>query len=348
MKINVNTSRSYTVTVEKGVLDQVGPLAAQLKKPGAKAMLISDSHVMPLYGQRVQGSLESAGFPVRSFVFPAGEEHKQLATVMEMYRALAEGGFTRTDFIVALGGGVTGDMGGFAAATFLRGMDFLQAPTSLVAQADASVGGKTGVDLPFGKNLVGAFHQPIAVASDPEALATLPPRHVNDGLGEVIKHGCIADPALFEALDQGAALGDWEEVVGRSVAIKRDFVEADVGDNGRRMILNFGHTCGHALEKLHRFQGLSHGEAVGMGMLLACRAGEKLGVTVPGTGARVRRVLERYGLPVEPGFSCQEIVEATALDKKSDGDSLRFILIKDIGESFIHPLTRGQLLTALG
>lgn len=347
MKIPVNTGRPYTVTVERGALDQVGLLAAQLKKSGAKALLVSDSNVAPLYGDRVEASLKTAGFQTRRFVFPAGEEHKRLETVMDIYRALAEGGFTRTDFLVALGGGVAGDMGGFAAATFLRGMDFIQVPTSLVAQADASVGGKTGVDLSFGKNLVGAFHQPIAVVSDPEALSTLPQRYVNDGLGEVIKHGCIADPALFEALEEGAVLEDWENVVARSVAIKRDFVEADTRDTGRRMILNFGHTCGHALEKLHRFQGLSHGEAVGAGMLLACRAGEKLGVTAPGTGERLRRVLERYGLPTEPGFSVREIVEATALDKKSDGETVRFILIKDIGESLIRPMTREELLEAL-
>lgn len=347
MKIEVKTTRPYTVTVERGALDQTGPIAAALKKPGTRAMLISDSNVMPLYGQRVRASLEAAGFRVAAFTFPAGEEHKQMSTIMDMYRALAEGGFTRTDFIVTLGGGVAGDMGGFAAATFLRGMDFMQVPTTLVSQADASVGGKTGVDLPFGKNLVGAFHQPIAVVTDPDALSTLPRRYFNDGLGEVIKHGCIADAALFEALERGAALDDLEQVVGRSVAIKRDFVEADTRDTGRRMILNFGHTCGHALEKLHHFQELSHGEAVGIGMVLACRAGEKLGVTAPGVGARVAAVLRQYGLPTEERFTPEEIVEATALDKKSDGDTLRLILIKEIGESLIYPISREELLGAL-
>lgn len=348
MNIEVRTDRPYTVTVERGALDRAGELLRPLKKPGTRVMLISDSNVMPLYGRRLRESLEGVGFPVSEFIFPAGEEHKQIDTVCDMYRALSEGGFTRTDLIVTLGGGVTGDMGGFAAATFLRGMDFAQVPTTVVSQADASVGGKTGVDLPFGKNLVGAFHQPLAVLADPEALRSLPQHFFNDGLGEVIKHGCIADQTLFTAFEQGAALEDMEQMVARSVSIKRDFVEADAHDTGRRMILNFGHTCGHALEKLHSFQGLSHGEAVGMGMVLACRAGERLGLTAPGTEDRIARVLAQYGLPTESGFSPQEIVEATALDKKSDGDSLRFILIKDIGESFIHPLTRGQLLTALG
>lgn len=350
MKIEVRTQRPYTVTVERGAIDRVGELAAGLKKPGARAMLISDSNVMPLYGERVRGSLEAAGFSVKEFVFPAGEEHKQIATVCDMYRALSEGGFTRTDFIVTLGGGVTGDMGGFAAATFLRGMDFIQVPTTMVAQADASVGGKTGVDLPFGKNLVGAFHQPIAVVTDPDALITLPKHFFNDGLGEVIKHGAIADRELFEALENGEAEEqgfDLEQVVGRSVSIKRDFVEADTRDTGRRMILNFGHTCGHALEKLHGFKDLSHGEAVGIGMVLACKAGEKLGVTEAGTGERIAGVLRRYGMPTEPGFGMKEIVKATALDKKSDGDNLRFILIPRIGESLIRPMSRGELLEAL-
>ena len=347
MKIEVKTDKPYTVTVERGAIDRAGEIVRPLKKPGTRVMLISDSNVIPIYGGRVRGSLEAAGFPVSEFVFPAGEEHKQIATVCDMYRALSEGGFTRTDLIVTLGGGVTGDMGGFAAATFLRGMDFVQAPTSLVSQADASVGGKTGVDLPFGKNLVGAFHQPIAVVTDPDALSTLPKHFFNDGLGEVIKHGAIADRELFEALERGAALEDLEQVVGRSVSIKRDFVEADTRDTGRRMILNFGHTCGHALEKLHGFRGLSHGEAVGVGMVLACRAGEKLGVTEPGTGERIARVLRRYDMPTEPGFAAEEIVEATALDKKSDGDTLRFILVPGIGESVIRPMTRGELLEAL-
>lgn len=353
MNIEVRTDRPYTVTVERGALDRAGELLRPLKKPGTRVMLISDSNVMPLYGRRLRESLEGVGFPVSEFIFPAGEEHKQIDTVCDIYRALSEGGFTRTDLIVTLGGGVTGDMGGFVAATFLRGMDFAQVPTTVVSQADASVGGKTGVDLPFGKNLVGAFHQPIAVISDPDALSTLPKHYFNDGLGEVIKHGAIADKELFEALERGGAqeqsiaLEDLEQVMGRSVSIKRDFVEADTKDTGRRMILNFGHTCGHALEKLHGFRDISHGEAVGIGMVLACKAGERLGVTEPGTGERIAGALKKYGMPTEPGFAMEEIVAATALDKKSDGDTVRFILLPRIGESLIRPMTRKELLEAL-
>ena len=322
-------------------------MALLSRKPGSQAMLVSETNVSPLYGERVRASLEGAGFAVFSFVFPAGEGSKQLSTVLDMYRALAREGFTRTDFIVTLGGGVAGDMGGFAAATFLRGMPFLQVATSLLSQVDASVGGKTGVDLPLGKNLVGAFHQPLAVLTDPETLATLPERFFRDGMGEVIKYGCISDGPLFAALEPGTALEDLEEVLARCVACKKSFVEEDARDTGRRMILNFGHTFGHALEKLHGFQDLSHGEAVGIGMVLACQVGERLGVTPAGTGLRVAAVLGRYGLPTQDSFSWEEVVEATALDKKSDGSTLRLILLSQLGEGVIYPVTRDGLLRAM-
>lgn len=347
MKIKVNTVPAYEVTLSPGVIDQVGGIALGIKKPGAKAMLISDSTVFPLYGERVKTSLKEAGFAVSEYVFPAGEEHKQLSTVTDMYRAMSEAGITRTDFAVTLGGGVTGDMGGFAAATFLRGIPFLQVPTTLLAQVDASVGGKTAVDTPFGKNLVGAFHQPMAVAADPDVLKTLSKRHFNNGMGEVIKHGAIADEALFEALEDGTALEDMTALLGRNIQIKRRVVELDSRDTGERMKLNFGHTFGHALEKLTNFSGLAHGEAVGIGMLWACRAGESLGVTAPGTGERIKATLERCGLPTETPFSKEEIVAATALDKKSDGGSLRLILLKKIGEAVIYPIAREELLKIL-
>lgn len=344
MKIEIKTDKPYAVTIEPGALDRVGETAREVEKPGARAMLISDSNVFPLYGDRVLASLEKAGFRVSRFVFPAGEPSKQIATVCNMYQALAEADFTRTDFIVTLGGGVTGDMGGFAAATFLRGISFLQVPTSLLSQVDASVGGKTGVDLPFGKNLVGAFHQPAAVVTDPETLKTLPDHYFRDGLGEVVKHGCIDVAPLFEALEQGTALDDPEAMIAACVDSKRKFVEEDTKDTGRRMVLNFGHTFGHALEKLCGFQGLSHGEAVGIGMVLACRAGERLGVTPAGTGERIKAVLERYNMPTSHGFSKEELIAATALDKKSDGDSLRFILLTGIGACRIYPISREELL----
>ena len=228
MKIQVKTDRPYAVTIQRGVLDQAGALLAQVKKPGCQVMIVSDSNVFPLYGQRVAASLEGAGFRVSQFVFPAGEEHKQIATVCQMYEALAQNGFTRSDLLLTLGGGVAGDMGGFAAATYLRGIPFVQVPTTLLSQVDASVGGKTGVDLPFGKNLVGAFHQPLAVLADPDTLQTLPERYFRDGMGEVIKYGCIQAPDLFQALEQGTALEDLESVLAQCVACKKILVAANL------------------------------------------------------------------------------------------------------------------------
>ena len=343
MKLDIETACPYSVYIESGLLDRVGELAQKTRKPRSQAMLISDSNVFPLYGERVSASLERAGFAVSTFVFPAGEPSKQISTVCQMYQALAEKGFTRTDFIVTLGGGVTGDMGGFAAATYLRGIPFIQVPTTLLSQVDASVGGKTGVDLPFGKNLVGAFHQPEAVLTDPDTLKTLPEHFFRDGMGEVVKYGCISDQPLFQALEAGTALENLEDLLARCVASKKSFVEEDTRDTGRRMILNFGHTFGHALEKLHNFEGLSHGEAVGIGMVLASRVGEELSVTPKGTAERILTVLGQYGLPTSSQFSWEEIVDATALDKKSDGSSLRLILLKEIGDAVIHPVTREDL-----
>ena len=347
LKLDIKTAQPYSVTIENGLIDRVGETVLETRGPGAKVMVVSDSNVFPLYGERVTASLEKAGFRVSAFVFPAGETSKQIATVCDIYRALAENDFTRTDFILTLGGGVAGDMGGFAAATYLRGIGFFQVPTTLLSQVDASVGGKTGVDLPFGKNLVGAFHQPLGVLTDPETLDSLPERFFRDGMGEVIKYGCIADKPLFEALEAGTALQDLEGVLAQCVRCKKELVEQDTRDTGRRMILNFGHTFGHALEKLHNFQELTHGEAVGIGMVMACHVGERLKITPSGTGQRVTRVLEQYGLPTQDRFTWEQVVDATALDKKSDGDTLRVILLSDVGESVIHPITRDMLKTLL-
>ena len=301
MVIEIKTDKPYEVIVEDGVLDRAGEKIAPLVRPGSRAMIVSETNVFPIYGERLKASLEKAGIHTAEFVFEAGEPQKQLSTVMQIYEALAENDFTRSDIIVTLGGGVAGDMGGFAAATFLRGMDFVQVPTSLLAQVDASVGGKTGVDLPFGKNLVGAFHQPRLVLADPQTLSTLPDAYFTDGMGEVIKYGCIADAALFDKLEQGQVIDHLEETICRCVLCKQHFVEA--------------------------------GEV-----------GESLGITEKGTAARIRRVLESYGMPTESAFDFAKVVEATALDKKSFGKTLNLILLKQIGESVIHPVDRNYLV----
>jgi len=344
MEMTVHTAKPYEILLERGLLSRAGEECAKLFAPGARVMLISDSNVYPLFGEKVAVSLREAGFRVFSCTFPAGEQSKQLSTVEGFYRALAENNFTRSDFVVALGGGVTGDMAGFAAATFLRGIDFVQVPTSLLAQVDSSVGGKTGVDLPFGKNLVGAFHQPRLVLIDPDTLDALPPHFFADGMGEVIKYGCIRDKDLFENLEKQDVKEHLEEVIFRCVDCKRQIVEADALEKGERMLLNFGHTLGHAMEKLRDFQGLSHGEAVGIGMVLISKAGEKAGLTQPGTADRIAALLEKYGLPTKTTDTPAELAAAASLDKKTDGDNLHLILLQTIGESCIHTIPAADLL----
>jgi 3-dehydroquinate synthase len=343
--IKVNTSVPYSVIVENGAIKKLGEVAAAVCKKNAKVMVISDTNVFPLYGEGVMESLEKCGLKPFQFVFEAGEESKNLGTVSKMYRALAENQFTRSDMIVTLGGGVTGDMGGFAAATYLRGIDYIQVPTSLLAQVDSSVGGKTGVDLPYGKNLVGAFHQPKAVISDPSVLQTLPKDYFTDGMGEVVKYGCIWDKDLFFQLETGAAVSHLEDTICKCIDCKRQLVEEDARDTGRRMILNFGHTFGHALEKLHGFQGLSHGRAVAIGMLMATKISESMHLTKQGTAARLEELLKQMDLPtVDTEFTTEQIIDATALDKKNFGKTLNLIFLEEIGQAFIHQAERNYLV----
>ena len=254
-------SKSYDIEIERG-------------------LLITDSHVGPLYASLLQESLEKEGVAVAVLTFPAGEESKNLQTLGSLYDGLAEAGLTRSDAVVALGGGVTGDMGGLAAATFLRGIAFVQIPTSLLATVDSSVGGKVAIDLSSGKNLVGAFYQPKVVFIDPELLKTLPVRYLHDGLAEVIKYGCIMDKELFMMLEKiqndTELLARADEIIETCCNIKARIVEHDEFDTGERMLLNFGHTLGHAVEKTFHFDKYSHGEGVGIGMVLLTRRSEKL------------------------------------------------------------------------
>lgn len=352
MVIEIKTDKPYEVIVEDGVLDRAGEKIAPLVRPGSRAMIVSETNVFPIYGERLKASLEKAGIHTAEFVFEAGEPQKQLSTVMQIYEALAENDFTRSDIIVTLGGGVAGDMGGFAAATFLRGIDFVQVPTSLLAQVDASVGGKTGVDLPFGKNLVGAFHQPRLVLADPKTLSTLPDAYFTDGMGEVIKYGCIADEALFEKIERlgsrEALAPELDEIIARCCAIKARYVHEDPHDHGVRMQLNFGHTLAHALENTMGYGVLLHGEAVCIGMVAAAGWGEALGVTPAGTGARIERVLRAYGLPTERDerLTRAHLAAVMALDKKAEGDGVRCVLLTKIG-ACTGTVIRGAQLEAL-
>lgn len=348
MELTVRTSQSYKIIIERGCISQIGARAAELFKPGAKALIVSDTNVQPIYGAQISHSLTESGFSCFPFAFPAGETSKRLSTIETIYSILSENRFTRSDFIIALGGGVTGDMAGFAAATYLRGIQFIQVPTTLLAQVDSSVGGKTGVDLLQGKNLVGAFHQPALVLIDPDTLATLPPRYFSDGMGEVIKYGCIKSRALFNLIQSADIHDNMENIIFCCVDIKREVVEHDEFDTGERMLLNFGHTFGHALEKLYHFENLSHGEAVGIGMVSMARFGEIAGVTASGTADEIISVLKKYNLPVEDGTPLEHIVETTTLDKKSNGSTINVILLQEIGRSFVKALSREELAEFCG
>ena len=340
-------SKSYNIEIERGLLSLVGSRIKTLLPKAEKIAVITDSNVGPLYASLLQESLEKEGVTVTVLTFPAGEESKNLKTLGFLYDSLAETGLTRSDAVVALGGGVTGDMGGLAAATFLRGVAFIQIPTSLLAMVDSSVGGKVAIDLSGGKNLVGAFYQPKAVFIDPDVLKTLPVRYLHDGLAEVIKYGCIMDKELFMMLEKIKSdeelLTHVDEIIEICCNIKARIVEHDEFDTGERMLLNFGHTLGHAVEKTFHFDRYSHGEGVGIGMLLLTYRSEKLGLTESGTSDRIAALLQKFRLPVAVDMQQQDFLQAIALDKKKRGSHLTLILLKKIGESFLQRVEFSKL-----
>lgn len=340
--IDVKTGRPYKIYIEHGIIKDAGKYVRDVSD-AVRAVIVSDSNVAPLYAETVKKSLQENGFETSVFVFEAGEERKRLSTIEKMYTHFYEHDITRTDIIVALGGGVTGDMAGFAAASYLRGIDFVQIPTSLLSQVDSSVGGKTGVDLPTGKNLVGAFWQPNVVLIDPDTLKTLPPKFFNDGMGEVIKYGCIRSRTLFERLENEDAKDIVDDIIFESVSIKRDVVENDERDTGERAILNFGHTFGHALEKLYDYSGITHGEAVALGALMLTRITEEKGITESGSADRILALLKKYNMPSETKFSLSEIIAATRGDKKSSGKGLNFIFLREIGVCFINKISTEKM-----
>ena len=346
IRVNLG-AKSYNIEIAAGLLDTAGEKIRSISK-AQRAAIISDSNVDALYGERLQEVLAGSGFKVTRIVFPVGEKSKCLAELARIYDRLAEAGITRSDLVVALGGGVTGDLGGFAAATFLRGIDYVQIPTSLLAQIDSSVGGKTGVDLPMGKNLCGAFHQPILVLIDPQVLRTLPDVFFSDGMGEVIKYGCIRSAELFALLEQASAKDRIHEIIYACVDMKRVVVEHDEKEAGERALLNFGHTAGHAIEKLWNYQTVTHGAAVGIGMVLAARAGEGAGLTEPGTADRIAALLQKYNLPVADTHSIDAIVDAMQADKKRTADGMKLVLLRKIGDSFIDPVDLPTLRTMFG
>ena len=343
--VTVRASRTYDVRVGSGLLAQTGAVLRALGA-GEKVMLVSDSNVYPLYGAAVEKALESAGFAVSRFVLPAGETSKNLTNYGALLNAMCEAGMGRCDTVAALGGGVAGDLAGFAAATYQRGTGLIQLPTSLLAAVDSSVGGKTAVDLPAGKNQVGAFYQPQAVLCDVGTFATLPETEVRNGAAEIVKYAMIADADLFSLLEEAPVSAHYEEIVARCVAIKRDFVEADERDLGLRMMLNFGHTVGHAVEAASKYE-IPHGQAVAIGMAAITRAAVAGGRCAPAVEERLTALLKGIGLPTELPYGAETLSEIAITDKKSAGDAIRLILPREIGKCEIVPVDKGALCSLL-
>lgn len=349
MQVGLN-ERSYEIRIERGCLAHCGQLAAEVLS-GKTVCVVTDSHVAPLYADTVLESFRRAGFVAHLLTVAAGETSKTPQQLAFLWEELARLGLTRADCVVALGGGVVGDLTGFAAATFLRGVDFVQIPTTLLAQVDSSVGGKVAVDLLAGKNLAGCFYQPRLVLMDPDTLQTLPDRVFADGMAEVIKYGCIWDAAFFEELaalaGRAGVEARLEHVLYTCCDIKRRVVEEDEFDTGLRMLLNFGHTFGHVYEKAYHYETYTHGEAVAAGMVTAARIGQRLGRTPAGTDARIAQVLAAYGLPTDIEAPFSEYETTMALDKKSLGGDIRLILLETLGKAVAVKLQKAQVLDLL-
>jgi 3-dehydroquinate synthase len=337
---------SYDILIGAGLARDLNTLLKQ-HAPAPTYAVISDSHVAQLYGSALLQSLTQGGFRAELFTFPAGEWNKTRETWASLSDRMLASHFGRDCAVIALGGGVVGDVAGFVAATYLRGVPLVQVPTSLLAMIDSSIGGKTGVDVAAGKNLLGAFHQPHLVLVDLDFLKTLAPAQLAAGLAEAVKHGVIADAEYFAFLERdcGAILGKeggaLERVVRRSVEIKAEVVAQDEREAGRRAILNFGHTVGHAIEANSKYEVL-HGEAVAIGMIYEARLAESLGVAASGTATRIGGLLERLRLPVErsDGVTPEALIEAMRSDKKARSGSIRFALPRQIGTAHGDP-TRG-------
>ena len=330
-------SRSYEVLVGAGLFSTIASVLSRFC-PAHRYAVVTDDRVAELYAVRLSRMLHAAGHRADVFAFTSGEERKTRETWSLGSDAMFESGCGRDTALLAFGGGVPGDLGGFVAATYMRGLPYVQIPTSLLAMIDASVGGKTGVDTPAGKNLVGAFHQPSCVIADPELLHTLPDAHLRAGIAEAVKHGAIADAAYLEWIEQNADallagdLAALSRLIVRSVEIKAEIVARDEREAGPRALVNFGHTIAHALETVSDYAML-HGEAVAVGMVEEARVGERSGVTAPGTAARLRAVLTRLGLPTSlpMGVDADGVVRCTRADKKARGGRVEYALIQEVG-----------------
>lgn len=341
--VTVRASIQYDILIGHNLLKNLG---TEIKKLGGaeKICVVSETTVFPLYGEMAVKSLEGAGFQVVHFIFPAGESGKNGGNYLNLLNFLAENRFCRKDMLVALGGGVPGDLAGFAAATYCRGIRFVQVPTTLLAAVDSSIGGKTAIDLPAGKNLAGAFHQPSLVLCDLDTLDSLPREIFADGCAEVIKYAVLFDPELFSLLEKDGLLFDRETVIRRCVEMKRDVVARDEFDRGERMLLNLGHTLGHGVEALSDFS-VSHGKAVAMGLAIIARAAASLGKCSAEAAMRICTLIGKFGLPVNTAYTAEELVLHARSDKKSTAQAVDLIVPYDIGRCGVEKTGFGDLKT---
>lgn len=339
-KIHIDTSREYDVIISKDILKNTGDAVKNVIKK-CRIALISDDAVYPLYGDTVKKSLNEAGFDTEVYVFPNGEKSKNMHEYVNMLEFLAEKHFTRGDAVAALGGGVTGDMAGFAAASYLRGIPFVQIPTTFLAAVDSSVGGKTGVNLKSGKNLAGAFHQPSVVVCDTDCFKTLPADTFADGVAEAVKCGMLESRELLSIM-QGDFMNNIEDVIARCVEIKRKAVAEDEHDTGRRQLLNFGHTIGHAIERCSGYT-IMHGHGVSIGMAAITLAAEKMNLCEKGTYEYLCGILKKCGLPIKCPFDADEIYAAALSDKKRSGNTITLVLPKKPGECVLYKTDTDKL-----
>ena len=340
--ITVPVATPYEVVIGEGLLTRLDQYLKDLIHPCTVA-IVTDTTVSTLYLQRVTERCEAAGLTPFSYVFAAGEGAKHFGTLSHMLEFFAVSGLTRSDLVLALGGGVCGDMAGFAAAIYLRGLPYIQCPTTLLAAVDASVGGKTAIDLEAGKNLAGAFHQPLAVWYDTATYTTLPDDHRTNGLAEVVKYAMIADAALFDTLLQTPNDLDLTALVARCVTIKADIVAEDEHEQGMRKLLNLGHTIGHAIEHCSHF-GVLHGHAVAIGMVMITRMGESLGLTTPGTCDRLIALCQALHLPTTTDITAERLAMAAQVDKKRSGDRITLVIPERIGACRLHTVEVNTLI----
>ncbi len=344
-KIPINAGQPYEVLMDQGLLDRAGDLIRE-RTAARWAAVISDETVFSLYGTRLLDSLRNEGFQAEPFLFPPGEASKSLDTYCRLLSFLADNRLQRTDPVIALGGGVTGDLAGFAAATYLRGLPFVQIPTTLLAVVDSSVGGKTSVDLPEGKNLAGAFHQPMLVLCDPALLGSLPPEEIRNGMGELIKTAFLSGEEFFRALETSPDPLPGEDLLARAIGTKAALVAEDERDLGARRLLNLGHSFGHAIEAFSGYT-VPHGQAVAEGLLLITRAAVERGLCEPAVLSRLAALMERYGLEADRSYTAAELLPFLRQDKKLHGGHLPLIVPRAVGRCDIIPVPLADLASWL-